>query len=228
MEKQLRFLKIYAAISSLVLVALVTSAFVDRSTQHFGTIDVQRINVLGANGKLRMYITGGELGMPAYYRGKELLRPDRNTAGLMFLNSEGTEEGGFTWGGATVDGVPSNYEHLSFDDYEQDQTFSLDEMQQGENKRTGFVIVDRPNWSWGPLLKLPQSQWAHWFASHRTMPHERAYFGSTATKTVALRLYDPQGRPRLVIKVGTDGKPVIQFLSAAGKVISQLPSADGK
>ncbi len=221
MINELRILKAYAVISSLVLAVLTALAFVEWPTQHFGTIDVQRINVLGADGKLRMFITGGAHGFPAYYRGEKVPRPERDTAGLMFLNNEGTEEGGFLWGGATVKGSPSNYEHLSFDNYEQDQTFALDADQQGKDKVTAIRITDEPNWTWGPLVKLPKSQWEEYYKSHG-MPHERAYLGSTAKKTVALRLYDPQGRPRLILKVGADGKPMIEFLNPAGKVIRTI------
>lgn len=38
-----------------------------------------------------------------------------------------------------------------------------------------------------------------------------------------LVLDDPQGRPRIVVKVESDGNPVLQFLDARGKVIEQLP-----
>jgi hypothetical protein len=38
-------------------------------------------------------------------------------------------------------------------------------------------------------------------------------------------LRDPDGRVRIVAKVAADGKPVLQFLDADGKVVEQFPQA---
>ncbi len=59
----------------------------------------------------------------SFYHGREIDRPDRrDSAGMLFINDEGTEDGGLIYGGATTDGKRSSFSHLSFDQYEQDQT----------------------------------------------------------------------------------------------------------
>jgi hypothetical protein len=45
---------------------------------------------------------------------------------MLMMNDEGSEDGGFIWGGLSRDGRPMNFSHLSFDQYDQDQTLSLD------------------------------------------------------------------------------------------------------
>jgi hypothetical protein len=41
---------------------------------------------------------------------------------MLFLNDEGTEDGGLVYGGAKENGKPSSFSYLSFDQYDQDQT----------------------------------------------------------------------------------------------------------
>jgi hypothetical protein len=40
---------------------------------------------------------------------------------------------------------------------------------------------------------------------------------------VALILKDPEGRDRIVLRVGTHGTPSLQFLDASGKVVNEMP-----
>jgi hypothetical protein len=40
---------------------------------------------------------------------------------------------------------------------------------------------------------------------------------------VALILKDPEGRDRIVLKVGADGTSSLQFLDASGKVLNEMP-----
>jgi hypothetical protein len=59
------------------------------------------------------------------------------------MNDEGTEMGGLIYGGAKgQDGQIRSNGHLSFDQYDQDQMFSLDAGQEGPTKRTMLVISD--------------------------------------------------------------------------------------
>jgi hypothetical protein len=44
-----------------------------------------------------------------------------------------------------------------------------------------------------------------------------------STNPSALKLKDSDGRDRIVLQVAPDGSPMIRFLDASGKVISQLP-----
>ena len=56
LRRQLLFLRVYTMLSSVVLVGLATAAF-RQSTQTFGEITVQRLNVVDANGTLRLVLS---------------------------------------------------------------------------------------------------------------------------------------------------------------------------
>lgn len=81
------------------------------------------------------------------------------------------------------------------------------------------------------IAKLPKDQQeAAWKQFRATTPHAetRIVLGRDDDKSVALRLKDVEGRDRIVIRVQSDGTPVVQFLDEKGKVVSQLPSAPSR
>src|SRR5438105_313228 len=66
----------------------------------FDEIDVQRINVRERDGTLRMTISNAGAAPGIIVRGKERPHPGgRQSAGILFFNEEGTENGGLIFGG---------------------------------------------------------------------------------------------------------------------------------
>jgi len=224
MEKELWLWKTYAMVTTLLLVVLVASAFaLETQRTKFSEIDVQRINIVEPDGTLRMVISDKSKFPGIIVKGKELPHPDRSTAGMLFFNDEGTENGGLIFGGMKDrNGTVSSYGHLSFDGYEQDQVFTIDAEENGNSKRSGLSVVDDPDWPITDLLTIPHSEWQNFMKTHAP-PRQRIYLGRTADDSASLTLKDKDGHSCIIIKVNTDGSPVIQFLDAAGKVISQLP-----
>lgn len=223
MGKELRAWRIYGAVSSLAFLVLVASAFTAiRHRTVFGTIDVQRINVVEPNGTLRMVISNMARFPGVIVKGRQYpLR--RYTAGILFYNDEGTENGGLIFGGHEhADGTVASYGHLSFDRYDQDQAISLGAIQGRTGESTRLAFIDRPKWPITGLLRLPRSRWRHFLATHpRSVPRltmERAPDGS-----VSLAVKDRQGHTRILIRVGAHGAPVIRLLDARGSVVAQLP-----
>ena len=97
------------------------------------------LNVQGQDGTPRLVIADKAKFPGTFFKGKEGSRADRaGEAGMLFMNDEGTENGGLIFGGyAGSDGVAHAFGHLSFDEYEQDQTMSLD-AGQGMSTMRGF------------------------------------------------------------------------------------------
>jgi hypothetical protein len=110
----------------------------------FDQITVHRINVLEADGTPRLVIANTAEFPGGFYKGKELIRPDRKgQAGLLFMNNEGTEDGGLIFGGyKDADGTPRAWGHLSFGEYEQDQTIAENMQQDGRTRSAGYEITD--------------------------------------------------------------------------------------
>jgi hypothetical protein len=222
MHQELRLWRIYGAISTLAFVVLAVSGLTaSRQRASFGTIDVQRINVVEPDGTLRMVISDKARFPGAIVRGKDYPF-DRHTAGMLFYNDEGTENGGLIFGGKkNKDGTVSSYGHLSFDRYDQDQQLNLEYVQDGAARSTRLEFLDQPHWPLTDILRLPHDQWAHFLATH-SHSTPRLMMTRSEDGSVSLGLKDKQGHTRILIKVAADGTPVIQLLDPSGKVVGQL------
>jgi hypothetical protein len=98
----------------------------------------------------------------------------------------------------------SSYEHLTFDRYDQDQTYSFDDEQSANGQMTRLAFIDEPTWPMTDIRKLPHRQWRNLLKTHpRSKPRltmERALNGA-----VFLALKDKEGRTRVAPKVGPHG-----------------------
>ncbi len=230
-----KFLAIYSGTLTLAFAITVLGGFSGKSKpQHFDEISVGRINVVEPDGKLRLVISNRAQFPGSFIQGKEIERPDRQDTGLLFLDDEGTEMGGLTWGGSkdkngkiTADG------HLSFDQYMQDQIFAIDAGREGGSKWSAMTFSDRGDYSIMEgfeaakrIRALPEAErkaaWAK-FRQEHPGDQNRVVIGRAPDNSSVLRLKDPQGRDRIVLKVDAKGDPAVQVLDAEGKVISQLP-----
>ncbi|MFG6428938.1 hypothetical protein [Roseateles sp. LYH14W] len=199
----------------------------------FEEIDVGRINIREPDGQLRMVISNREQFPGTPWKGAEQPRPDRRTmAGMLFINDEGTENGGLIQKGAIgADGKVNAGLSLTFDRFRTDQVLQLLHAEQDGRVRTEIAINDEAD----PLkLDLPQrKELLREFSTLPTeerraemaklraeglLPQNRVRIGTTADRASALQLSDAQGRPRLLLLVTADGKPSIQMLDDKGKV----------
>lgn len=231
-----RFLMIYSGVLTAVFVVTVASGFARApSRMALDELDVHRINLREPDGTLRMVMSGAGRAPGIYIKGKEYAHPaGRKEAGMIFMNAEGTENGGLVFGGETdKDGVTHSAGHLSFDAYEQDQTISLDSTQDGASSSMKLVFTDYPDYSILDQLKLQESikslpkdqqeAKVKAFFARRGGPTPRMLLGRNGKDgTVAFFMADAQGHPRIVMKVAADGQPSLEMLDAAGKVVGQM------
>ncbi len=230
-----RFLAIYSGILTLAFALTILSGFEIQSKKtNFEEVTAQRINIVEPDGTLRMVISDKAMCPGIIIKNQDHPHPNRKTAGILFYNDEGTENGGLIFGGEKgKDGKGSSFGHLSFDAYEQDQVFSIDAGQQGDHRATTLTLVDRPDYPIDELIALTdrikslppdqqKAEMAKFFQSH-PQAHQRFYLGRGDDKSVALKLKDVDGHDRMILQVEPDGSPVIRFLDQTGKVISQLP-----
>ena len=208
-----RFLEIYAGVLTATFAITVFGGFAESRKTVFDEVDVHRINIVEPDGTLRLVISDKAKFPGSFVNGKEIARPDRHDTGLLFLNEEGTEMGGLTFDGwKDKNGEIQNNGHLSFDQYMQDQVFSLDAGQEGGKHYSVINFTER------------QAEWKKFMETHPG-DASRMVLGRAADTSAVLKMRDPQGRDRLVIKVAADGSPSIQFLDEGGRVVSQLPAA---
>jgi hypothetical protein len=237
-RRQLRFLHAYSAATTVVLVVLAVSAFRQApKNKNMGEITVERINVVDADGTLRLVISNKDRMHPGVIGGKTLQRP-RPYAGLLFFNDQGDESGGLTFRGREESGRRVADSGLMFDQLGQDQTIGFDYTEQDRQRSAGFKVWDRPE---SPLSDLvDQVNAANALANERERAQaldriraaapkaaQRVFVGKTRDKASSVQLSDAEGRPRLTLKVDADGAAVIDFLDANGKVVRRL-AADAK
>ena|SRR5688572_3275827 len=235
LEKEVQFLKLYAFVATLGLVVLFASAFTSQSQkQKFEEIDVERINIVEKDGKLKMVISNKQRQHPGIMDGKPIQRYGRSRPpGILFFNEIGDECGGLSYDGDQDKGQSLG---LSFDKFRQDQTLQLyhAEGSDGQN-RAGLVIWDRvPLKTEAELIEkfreLDKKQYSPEKAAALKALREQGVFGFERVsvgkgqdQAAAIRLSDAKGRVRINLSVDAAGNPRLEFLDESGKPTYILP-----
>lgn len=218
---------VYAGVLTAVVIALLLSGVSQARPTRFAVIDVERINVREPDGTLRLVISNQARfpGLPV--RGREIPHPNRSTAGMLFMNEEGTETGGLMWSGREANGVRESGGSLTFDRYEQDQVVQIFEDERGPTRSSGLRVFEQPN---EPLAfdrfedigRLPPDQQEAAYAGANAGGRQRAFFGREASGASSLVLRDAEGRPRLRMSVSAEGAARIDFLDEAERVVRSV------
>lgn len=225
MEKQIRVLRYYVVIST-VLLSVVSLAAFKRAGEKLEVDEVtaRRVNLVDSAGHVRITIEGS--------------LPGRRSAlaGLLFHDSNGTEAGGLVYRGEKTNGKISAGATLTMDQYDDDQIVALQYNQQGSTRSQGLTFQDRPD-SLGPVVlhyyhildrmtegpardsvirelvaKAPPGQLAA----------RRVFVGRDTSKTAVINLSDRSGVARLRLAVDSLGNPAISFLDSTGKVVRTI------
>lgn len=204
----------------------------DSKVVDFDRIRVHRIDIVEPDGTPRLIIADRAEYPGSFFHGREIARPDRSdSAGMLFINDEGTEDGGLIYGGSKHNGKPSSFSHLSFDQYEQDQTVVLGtSLSEDGTRNAGITLNDAPNQPITPELYHQAEQvkamphgperaraWADFMKTYPAL-RQRASLQRDNDGSVGLTLRDKDGHERLRITVSADGEPAIQLLDAKGAV----------
>jgi len=240
MDNDIRFLKRYAIGSTTVIVLMAITAFVRQpQKQKFGEIDVERINIVEPDGKLRLVISNRPRSIGPIYKGKPFGYAGGTRPGIIFFNDEGTENGGLTLTGSrNADGTYRASTHMSFDQFDQDQIVVLNYGDNNGVRQAGLAFSDRTDRpiidfvnERDSIMKLPDGpaktealrQFSQPIRNGVVQAAQRVFIGRDRTKASVLQLSDPRGRPRLVLRVDSTGAPQLEFLDDSGRVTSRLP-----
>ncbi len=232
LEKKIFRLQASCVIMVLIGGSILLMGFSSDKKQKFGEIDVERINVVEKDGKLRMVISNKELQHPGTMDGKYYKeREGQREAGMIFFSEKGDEIGGLIFGGDTG---KSQGGSLTFDKFRGDQTIQLthDEDEKG-NYFAGLRMNDE-NISLPERLskleeieKLPTKELQN--AAKQKMRENgeflvnRLFIGKAWNKRSLIQMSDANGRMRLELSVEPSGNPKLNFLDENGKVIYSLP-----
>ncbi len=227
--------------AALAAVVTLTGAKDGPSHAQFDEITVGRINIVEPNGTKRLIISNRAQFPGAFEQGKEIERPDRRSfAGMLFIDEEGNENGGFIQKGSRgPDGKINAGLSLTFDRYRQDQALQLKHMNNEKNSMAGITINDVPfyenssieaygeYWKKANAIADVKEREAYWngLIEQGKLMQKRAYLGTNGSRDSSLVLSDAKGRPRLRMAVSAAGQAIIEMLDEEGKVVKAI-SAD--
>src|SRR5665213_1529313 len=215
------------AISLLVGVIAWGQAAAERKVTEFVEIDVQRINVREPDGTLRMTISSSATAPGLIFKGTEHPYPNRQAAGILFFNDEGTENGGLLFGGSKKGQNASSGGHLSFDQYEQDQVISLDQTEDHGRRRAGLTFFDRPSAAI-PLDLIDKVNTPEGSAEFESIQraggfgYARLFIGKSEDRASNVILRDAKGLARLKLTVTPSGAASIEFMDETGKIVRRI------
>jgi hypothetical protein len=239
-RRELRLLKGYAIVVTALLGTISLAAFRQSSQkQKFTEIDVERINVVEKDGKLRMVLSNRERSIGPIYKGKPFGYAGGTRPGIIFFNDEGTENGGLTFDGKREpDGTYHSSSGFSFDQFNQDQVLYLQYNDRNGRRNMGLTIADRTDADIydlvaerdsivkatpeGPARTAALQKWAQ-PRNGVPMVAQRVYVGRDLSKAALVNLSDRNGKSRLRLMVDSLGTPSLEFLDENGKVTSRLP-----
>jgi hypothetical protein len=232
-RRQLRFLRGYAIVNSVVLAVLATAAFRQGGPQKFEHVTAHRIDIVDPDGTLRMVISNKDRMHPGQMDGKVIDRP-RPVAGMLFFNEEGDEVGGLTYTGREVNGVRQANAGIMFDQYKQDQTIGFSYSEGGGRRSAGFQVWDRSDTRLSEIIEKLNAANAIEDRAQRDAAiakirasappgPRRVFVGKNGDRAATVSLADASGKPRLTLTVDAAGNPRIEFLDDQGKVTSRVP-----
>ncbi|MYM85627.1 hypothetical protein GTP91_00375 [Rugamonas sp. FT82W] len=241
MSKIRTFLSGATTMAAALAAVFALTAAKTQKKETFDEITVGRINIVEPDGTKRIIISNKAQFPGDFQQGKEGARPDRRDfAGMLFINEEGTENGGLIQKGSmTADGKISAGLSLTFDRFRQDQTLQLLSDESDAYQATSIKINDVPSFKITSMEdmtrfgaeadKLPAAdQRAYWkkLSEEGRLSENRVWLGNIRDKGSMLQLKDAKGRPRLVLRVAADGKAQIQMLDEQGKVLKSIDPAN--
>jgi hypothetical protein len=232
--KQFVLLVLAAALGSLMPSAFVSANQGETKVTHFDEISVNRLNVVEPNGRPRLILANSQRYPGLWFEGHEYRHHSRSGGGMWFVNDDGDEVGGLTFRNNAANRSASA--GITFDQYKQDQTVSMLYSEVNGQRQAGMRVWDRPDASIGPLMQMSdraaraatpeerqriRSEMQTWAQANGGGGQER-FFAGKIQQDAIVRLADAEGRPRLVMRVGADGQPSIEFLDEGGNVTRRI------
>ncbi|MFC5625915.1 hypothetical protein [Algoriphagus winogradskyi] len=244
MNKELIFLRTFAVTTGLAVSTFLFSSFRENGNQTFETIDVQRINIVEADGTVKMIVTNAGLfpNGTDQINGRNTNSDRKKRAGMLFFNEDGIECGGLIYDGEKKENGHSSGLSLTFDQYDGDQVMQLltTDSQRGDERfvSSSLVFNDRPAKEsqektreiMAELSTLRASDpeaFKAKYAEYQKMEllggAPRIMLGKSRSQNNGLFLFDDQGRPRAMFYLDKENNPKLEAFDAEGNVTSTWP-----
>ncbi|QJD81145.1 hypothetical protein [Spirosoma rhododendri] len=230
--KQMRWLKVYVVLATVTIVVLLI-VLIGRTygVQKFDEITVERLNIVEADGQLKMVISNQARQHPGLMHNKPLPTRDR-PAGLVFFNSAGDECGGLIYDSDKKEASLT----FSVDQFRSDQIMQLQYSQElarrSATKHYGLKLWERPDTV--TLEQLMQridslknlnnptayQQGIDQMQRQQLLGQERLFVGRNQQEEFGVFIRDQAGKPRIRLYVDKQGETRLELRKASGKVVT--------
>jgi hypothetical protein len=240
-RREIRMLKAWAMAATLGWLAVGMLALAPEGEPagerpHFEEIDVERINIVEADGQLRMVISNRERQHPGEVDGRTLPRPGGRPPGIIFFNHQGNESGGLIFDANGED--TGHFVSLTMDKSRNDQTIGMQHLEGDDGSYfAGLRIWNRPNSSIIDLvdeierIRAMEDEAAQEAAFQALrdageLGAQRIVVGKMRNDAAVLSMSDAAGRERVRLTVEADGASRMEFLDGDGVVTHVFPPED--
>lgn len=237
---EIRILRVYALISAALFGWLFFIAAKGPAQKaRFEEIDVERINIIEKDGRLRLAISNNERSPGPTIGGLYMKsREGKRGAGMIFFNDKGDECGGMTWESREQQGHIQADSGLMFDQYNQDQTVGITYSQTNAERSAGLRVWERPLtpiadfasrvnevelMKEGPERTEAMKKLREAAAAQGLGGAQRVFVGRTEKNESMVSLADAKGKQRIVMSVDAANVATLRFLDEDGKVIFSFP-----
>ena len=244
MKRELIFLRTFAVTTAIGMLFVATSAFQKSGNQKFSEIDVERINIVEKDGTVKMVITNVERFPNGNDKinGKPTNEQRKKRSGMLFLNEDGIECGGFIYDGQKNSNGHSAGLSLTYDQYDGDQVMQLiaEDYREGDKRfvTSGLMFNDRPpkesQIKTSAIMKeldelgkkdpkAADEKYKTYEAQGLVGGSPRVMLGKSRSENNGLFLFDNKGMPKAMFYVDKENNAKLDFFDEKGGVIASFP-----
>ena len=232
----MRLLKVYVFAAASLLIVVTLSAFQNQAQRtRFEVIDVERMNIVEKDGKVRIVLSNKARFPGLMVRGQDNPYP-RDVAGIVLINENGTEYGTLATQTRRASGDFGAYSGLRFGAFGQGQGVGMLYDDDNGQREAGVFITDAPTTAAAQLLERVQAARAKPEGQERTRALEevnawaraqgifrqRLRAQTTRDRSAIIELADTLQRPRLRMVVDSVGGARLEFLGDSGQVVRAI------
>jgi len=240
LNRELVLLRTFAVSTAAIMSVLLLFAFKTNENQKFGTIDVERINIVEADGTVKMIITNVEQfpNGETIINDKPINKNRKKRSGMLYFNEDGLECGGLIYDGAKNENGHSSGLSLTYDRYDGDQLMQLlttDEARGDERrvssalmfsdrtanlgrKETYKISAELDNIKDKKLRRQKRKEYADQVGGT-----PRILLGKTSSQNNGLFLFGDNGKPKAMFYVDKDNNVKLEVYDDQGKVTNSWP-----
>lgn len=244
MNRELLFLRTFAAATACGMIFIFASAFKTGGNQKFSEIDVERINIVEKDGTVKMILTnvGRFPNGKTKINGLAVNEDRKKRSGMLFFNEEGIECGGFIYDGKKTENGHESGLSLTYDQYDGDQVMQLltQDVGKGDQRFVGSTLAfnDRPAKesqvkTMDIMKELDEIGKKDPEAARRKYREyetqglmggvPRVMLGKSRSLNNGLFLFDDKGSPKAMFYVDKNNQAKLDFYDDNGKVMASFP-----